>query len=292
VVVHCRPDQQLERLMARDGLERRAAQARIDAQLPLAEKRRFAHLQVDSSGSFADTAREVDAVAHALERLAREARPALRVGGEQASGALVHGPERGPRGLTPLLVLEEIVAARGLDVARLARRLVPAWEGPWYLAGQPAGNGPGPETLMAPVVLWSLARGAPDSEFVLAAAASLARLTHSGGAAIANAACFARALLEVARAGCVPANLTARAAGWRADAARWGGAPPGQGLTAVFEAGARHARDVVRAREEATRRGGPAELAGALVGLAVGAGAEVAPPALAEALRGLARCEG
>ena len=280
MVVHCRPDQQLERLMARDGLDLRAAQARIDAQLPIGEKRHFAHFEVDTSGSFEDTAREIERVASELERLAREKRPPVRVGLEQALGSLVHGPQSGPRGLTPSLVLEEIVAAHGLELARLARRLVPPSEGPWYLAARPAQSGPGPATLMAPVVLWSLFRAGPDPPFVYAAAASLARLTHADEAAIATACLFARALLEVAVAGRVPSDLPVRAADWAGEARRWGGAAADT-LAPVFEAASRYATDAPRS-----------DLSGALVGLATGAPADGAERRLVEGLTRLARQSG
>ena len=60
VVVSCRPEQQLERLLGRGGLTRREAQARIDSQMPIAEKVRFADFVIDNSGDRARTrAREV-----------------------------------------------------------------------------------------------------------------------------------------------------------------------------------------------------------------------------------------
>jgi dephospho-CoA kinase len=43
---------QLERLMLRSGLSREAAQARIDAQMPQAEKTRFADYLIDTSDGF------------------------------------------------------------------------------------------------------------------------------------------------------------------------------------------------------------------------------------------------
>jgi dephospho-CoA kinase len=55
VVVHCEPAVQLARLRARDGLDERSARARIDAQMPVAEKRGFGHFLIDSSGAPADT---------------------------------------------------------------------------------------------------------------------------------------------------------------------------------------------------------------------------------------------
>jgi len=287
VVVHCRPEQQLARLLLRDGIDEAGARARIAAQMPLSEKRRFAHFEIDTSASFEDTAQQVDRLAEALDRLAREARPRVRVGLEQAIGSLAHGPQRGPRGLTPLLVLEEIVAASGLELAQLARRLAPPSDEPWYLAGGAGETGPGPAALMAPVVLWSLVRGAPDPGFVFAAAASLARLTHREAKVVASACLFARALLETAVLGRVPADLPARAAQWAEEAARWGGAAPDATLAPVFEAAGSQRNDVTRARQECERRGGDAALAGALVGLAVGAAIDSAAPPVAEALRQL-----
>ena len=60
VVVSCRPEQQLERLLGRGGLTRREAQARIDSQMPIAEKVRFADFVIDNSGDRTRTrAREV-----------------------------------------------------------------------------------------------------------------------------------------------------------------------------------------------------------------------------------------
>ena len=60
VVVSCRPEQQLERLLGRGGLTRREAQARFDSQMPIAEKVRFADFVIDNSGDRTRTrAREV-----------------------------------------------------------------------------------------------------------------------------------------------------------------------------------------------------------------------------------------
>ena len=49
-LVDCDPQQQLARLMARDGLSAGDAQARIDAQWPLARKRALAQVLLDNSG--------------------------------------------------------------------------------------------------------------------------------------------------------------------------------------------------------------------------------------------------
>jgi len=60
VVVHCRPELQLERLMARDGLSREDALRRMSSQMPLEEKRPFADFLVDTSGSIEETLTQAD----------------------------------------------------------------------------------------------------------------------------------------------------------------------------------------------------------------------------------------
>ncbi len=60
VVVHCRPELQLDRLMARDGLSREDALRRMSAQMPIEEKRPFADFLVDTSGSIEETLKQAD----------------------------------------------------------------------------------------------------------------------------------------------------------------------------------------------------------------------------------------
>src|SRR5215217_8477570 len=52
IVVHCRPEVQLERLMLRDKLSRDEAQRRINAQMPQEEKQKFADYLIDTSDGF------------------------------------------------------------------------------------------------------------------------------------------------------------------------------------------------------------------------------------------------
>lgn len=52
VVVHCRPEVQLERLMLRDSLSLDEARKRIDSQMPQSEKQRFADYLIDTSDGF------------------------------------------------------------------------------------------------------------------------------------------------------------------------------------------------------------------------------------------------
>ena len=66
IVAHCRPEIQLERLMKRDGLTEEAARARIAAQMPQEEKKRYADFLIDTSEGFKDTRRQVEEVVRAL----------------------------------------------------------------------------------------------------------------------------------------------------------------------------------------------------------------------------------
>src|SRR5258708_29353523 len=61
VVAWCRPEQQLERLVAR-GLSAAEARRRIAAQLPVDEKLRLATEQIDWSGSLVETRRQAVAL--------------------------------------------------------------------------------------------------------------------------------------------------------------------------------------------------------------------------------------
>ncbi|MFS8544095.1 MAG: dephospho-CoA kinase, partial [Limnochordales bacterium] len=59
VVVYVDREQQLQRLMARDGLTRPEAEARLVAQLPLDEKARQAHHVIDNRQDLARTREQV-----------------------------------------------------------------------------------------------------------------------------------------------------------------------------------------------------------------------------------------
>ena len=52
IVVHCRPEVQLERLILRDNLSREEAERRIRSQMPQAEKQKFADYLIDTSDGF------------------------------------------------------------------------------------------------------------------------------------------------------------------------------------------------------------------------------------------------
>jgi dephospho-CoA kinase len=72
VVVHCRPEAQLERLMRRNSLSRVEAERRIAAQMPQEEKLRYADFSVDTSGSFEETRARTEEVYKALRKIADE----------------------------------------------------------------------------------------------------------------------------------------------------------------------------------------------------------------------------
>jgi dephospho-CoA kinase len=273
VVVHCPPDEQVRRLMERDGLDLAPARARVDAQMPVDEKRRFGHLVVDASGSLRDTDHAADRLAFELRRLARERPARIKVPLERRLAAMVTGPSRGPRGLERGQVLDDIAAAGGLEMERVARLLVPPADGPWYRAARPDADEPGPESLASPLVVWSLSRAGPDAEFLAAAAASLARLTHTDPARIAGACLYALALQEamVGAPADAPAAWLPR---WTALARRWGGAEPSAAITEAVEAAAR-----------ADPRSG--DLAAGLVAAGTGVPSSSVPSSLLETLAAL-----
>jgi dephospho-CoA kinase len=62
IVVHCRPEIQLERLISRDNLSREDAVKRISAQMPQAEKMKYADYLIDTSDGFDATRQQVVAV--------------------------------------------------------------------------------------------------------------------------------------------------------------------------------------------------------------------------------------
>ena len=70
IVVHCWPEVQLERLMLRDGISLQEAQARIDSQMPQAEKQKFADYLIDTSDGFEPTRERTVAVYNQLRRAA------------------------------------------------------------------------------------------------------------------------------------------------------------------------------------------------------------------------------
>ena len=70
LVAWCRPEQQIERLMAKTGLSYQDALRRMESQIPAEEKRRRADYVIDCSGSLEETRAQVEALYPELKRLA------------------------------------------------------------------------------------------------------------------------------------------------------------------------------------------------------------------------------
>ena len=71
IVAWCRPEQQIERLMAKTGVSREEAERRIASQMPAEEKRRRADFVIDCTGSLEETCRQVESLFPKLQQLAR-----------------------------------------------------------------------------------------------------------------------------------------------------------------------------------------------------------------------------
>ena len=68
IVVHCRPEVQLERLMLRNGLSLAEAQRRVAAQMPQEEKQKFADYLIDTSDGFEPTRKRTVEVYNELSK--------------------------------------------------------------------------------------------------------------------------------------------------------------------------------------------------------------------------------
>jgi dephospho-CoA kinase len=286
VVVHCSGPEQVRRLVARDGLTEAEARERVEAQMPVAEKRRFAHLEVDTSGEIASTATLVEKAAEALKRL-RDAPPSkVRPSGRRALGVLVHGPTAGPCGLGPLGLLREIVASNGLDLGSVSAALVPSRTGPWYRAPSRSGRAWGVARLAGPLALWALTRRGLDEEYLAAAAFSLSRLFGADATETADTVLLSLAALRAVVSGAAPPPPTPGTfPGLLVE--RWGGGEPSDAARAATEVAAEAAGDPSRARDLARAAGADPDLAGMLAGAAGGADRGDTDRDILDALRGL-----
>jgi len=66
ICVRCEPSRQIERIMARDGISRKQALARISAQMDPEEKVRASDTLIDNSGDLESTRRQVESLARTL----------------------------------------------------------------------------------------------------------------------------------------------------------------------------------------------------------------------------------
>jgi len=71
VLVTCDEDQQIRRAMKRDGVGEAEVRARLQRQMPLDEKRKFADYVIDTSGEKEQTLAQTRVVYEALRRLAK-----------------------------------------------------------------------------------------------------------------------------------------------------------------------------------------------------------------------------
>ncbi len=238
VVVHCTPEQQLARLMARDGSDEAAARARLAAQMPIARKLTFAHLRIDSSGAPHATDARSDDVAHELHACAARA-CAARVPDAltaRLAVALEHGPRQGPRGLHPERVIAH-GAAGLLDLQALGKQLEPPpATGRWYEAARADEGEPGPEALAFVVAAWAQARRPVDEAFAAGAAVSLARLTHVAAQRVGLACLAAGVAWDLLATGTPPSE--SRVAVWRDRARSFDTEPPAPRLAFLGGPGA------------------------------------------------------
>ncbi len=77
LVTYCTPEQQIERFREREGASEAEARARLDRQMPLDAKRKFADYVIDTSGTKAGTAQQVEEV---YRKLKEEAAAGAAVG--------------------------------------------------------------------------------------------------------------------------------------------------------------------------------------------------------------------
>lgn len=227
VVVHCSPETQVRRLRDRDGIGADDARRRLEAQMPIGEKRRFADLEVDTEGVPGQTDARADALAETLRDLARERAEGSGGGmdGERAALGLAQGPRLGPRGLGPATFLDAIVRSGGIEMEALRGLLDPPAAPPWYRAARPGERGPHPVCLAGPVTAWSLLRAPGDPALAASAMASVARLTHVDAEAVGNACLFVLATSSAwSTAPLSVSDLLQASAGWRHEVRRHAGA--------------------------------------------------------------------
>ncbi len=276
VVVDCEGGEQLRRLMARDTIDEAAAGARITAQMPAAEKRRFAHIVLDASGSLEATDAHAQALAMELWRLAGAPPPRPPMPDEAVAAVLGSGPDLGPHGLDPSVWVAEVQASGEVEMERLKRRLAPPFAGPWYAAAETLADSgsPGAEALALVVGLWSLGRRGLDPEFTAAVMFSVARLVDRDADRAAGACLVA---IAAAHSGAGIVGDDAARAAWSAVAERWARAAAPRWAPALLDAVARHADDPAAAGEAARGAGADARLAAGLVAAALAARRDPGP---------------
>ncbi len=199
VVTYCPPEEQARRLRARDGLDAGAAEARLRAQMPPSEKRRFAHETIDTSGTLEQTDARTDEIAMALRAVAAAPGVATAVAPRMMARLL-------PPPAHTWRYREQ--GDPGLDLGRLQQMLNPGARAPWYEPGEPL-RVPS-ETMAAVGAVEALRRRGDDRDYAAGVAYALARLTEADPEAIASVTLVGLALHEAAcgeAAGPSPAAL-------------------------------------------------------------------------------------
>ncbi len=69
ILAVCRPEQQIERAMARDGLSQEEVQTRLARQMPLEEKKKYANYVIDTSGTKEHALEQAKTLYEKLKRL-------------------------------------------------------------------------------------------------------------------------------------------------------------------------------------------------------------------------------
>jgi dephospho-CoA kinase len=67
IVVHCRPEIQLQRLISRENLKREDAERRINSQMPQEEKKKYADFAIDTSDGFEKARAQTEEVWQSLQ---------------------------------------------------------------------------------------------------------------------------------------------------------------------------------------------------------------------------------
>lgn len=78
LLVHIPPDEQVRRIMKRNGITRREALERLHSQMPIDDKLRYAQIVIHNEGTMAETQRQIDLLWPRLVEMERERRAALR----------------------------------------------------------------------------------------------------------------------------------------------------------------------------------------------------------------------
>jgi hypothetical protein len=218
VVVHCRVEQQLARLLERGTLSRNEALSRISAQMPPEQKVRYAHHVVDTSGRVEDTDRAATALAVELKELAATT-VEVDLDRDAAAALLEAAPPAGPGEVDVSTFAAHLAERRGLEMPAACALLgLPASDRWWKPSAATKHDISG----LAPVVaIWCALVHGHDPPWLHGAMASLGRATRAEETRSADAMLLARAALFRLAPAEVP-DVPA----WCGEIASWSGGEP------------------------------------------------------------------